>query len=460
MALAENQSVDESAATDSPAAPAGRAISRRRLIAVNSIVGLTTVLLVVAVFAVWANRILFSPDNWSTTSTQLLQNANIRATVADYVVDQLYANVDVAALIKSALPPRLQPIAAPAAGALRNGAVQGVELALVRPRVQNLWAQANRAADQTFIAVVNGGTGAVAVKQGVVSLNLGLIVDNVAARLGLPPNLSAKLPANIAQLTVFKSNQLKLVQRGGKAIQGLALWLTILCPLLYALAIALAAGHRRRTLMTVGAAAVLAGVLVLLGRSILESQVTNSLTHDASLRSTITAVLSISTAMLSEIAGACIVVGIPLIVAGWFAGPAGAARAGRRSVAPFLREHPAESYAITLAVMALVFIWEPIPATGKPAGMIVFTLLALLGTDVLRRQTTREFPDARLGAATEKVRARVESMRARRRAGQTKTSTRATIPEQLKQLSDLRDDGTITLDEYQTAKTQLFARLK
>jgi hypothetical protein len=418
-------------------------------------VGLTTVLLVVAVFAVWANRMLFSPSNWSNTSTQLLQNANIRASVANYVVDQLYANVNVAALIKSALPPRLQPIAAPAAGALRNGAVQGVELALTRPRIQALWAQANRAADQTFIDVVNGRKGAVAVKQGVVSLNLALIVDDIAARLGLPLDLAAKLPPNIANLTLFKSDQLRFVQTVGNAIQGLALWLTILCPLLYALALVLAAGHRRRRLMTVGAAAVLAGVLVLLGRSILKSQVTNSLTHDASLRATITAVISIGTAMLSEIAGACIIIGIPLVVAGWFAGPARAARSGRQAVAPFLREHPPESYAITLAVMALIFIWDPIPATGKPAGMIVFTLLALLGVEVLRRQTAREFPDARLGATTEKLRARVESMRARRRASQAPTSTRATIPEQLKQLSDLRDDGTITLAEDQTAKAQL-----
>lgn len=44
---------------------------------------------------------------------------------------------------------------------------------------------------------------------------------------------------------VLKSDDLKLVQNGGKALKGLALLLTILVPVLYALAIVLARGRRR-----------------------------------------------------------------------------------------------------------------------------------------------------------------------------------------------------------------------
>ena len=50
---------------------------------------------------------------------------------------------------------------------------------------------------------------------GVVTLNLAAMVDDVASRLGLPKNLGAKLPPHIANLTVLKSNQLKVVQNGG-----------------------------------------------------------------------------------------------------------------------------------------------------------------------------------------------------------------------------------------------------
>jgi hypothetical protein len=431
-------------------------ISRGRLIFVDALIAVTTLLLVVGMFAIWCNRLLFNPDNWSNTSTQLLQNPNIRSTSANYLVDQLYSNVNVPGLIKGGLPTQLQPLAAPAAGALRSFAVQGVELALARPEIQNLWAQANRAADRTLIAVVNGGKGPVGVKHGVVTLGLGSILDNVAGRLGLPSNLSAKLPPNIATLTVLKSNQLKLVQSVGQGIKGLALWLTILVPLLYALAIVLAPGHRRRTLMTVGWAAILAGIIVLLGRRVLESQVSSALTSDASVRPTIAAVVSIGTGLLAEVAGGVIFMGILLIAAGWFAGPAHAARSGRQAIAPFLREHPVPSYGITLGLLVLLFIWDPIPATGTPAGILAFIVLALLGTYLLRRQTGREFPDAQLGDATRRWRERIEAIRHRRAEREPAPSPYvATVPQQLGQLAELREHGDITPDEYRAAKAQL-----
>jgi hypothetical protein len=366
--------------------------TRGRRIQVNALVGVATVLLIIGIFAVWANRLLFSPDNWSKTSTELLQHPAVRSSTANYLVDQLYANVDVAGALRSALPPALDPLAAPVAGALRNGAVQAVDLALTRPRVQNLWAQANRAADQAFIAIVEGRKGTVGVNQGVVSLNLGAILDTVANRLGLPSTLSSKLPPNVANLTVLRSSQLKYVQDGGNAVKSLALWLTILVPVLYGLAVFLARGNRRRTLMMVGLSGILAGAVVLLGRSILENQISGALTNDASLQPTIRAVFAIASSILADVAGACILGGVVLIVAGWFAGPARPAYAARRWLAPFLRAHHGETYAITLAVMALLFVWNPLPATGKPAGIIVFTGLALLGTAVLIRETAREFP--------------------------------------------------------------------
>lgn len=367
-------------------------LSRGRRILINSLIGIATLLLVVGIFAVWSNRLLFNPTNWSNTSTQLLSSPNVRAVTANYAVDQLYTNVNVPALIKSALPSRLDPLASPVAGALRNVAVQGVETALGGPRVQALWAQANRAADQAFIAIVNGGKGAVGVNGGVVTLDLASVVDNVAARLGLPANLGAKLPPDVANLTIIKSNQLGFVQDIGKALRHLALLLTILVPILYAGAIALAGGRRRRTLMSVGSAIVVGGLIVLVARRIFDGQIIDQIVKNAALRPAVTDTVLIGTEMIRQIAIACVYVGVPLILAAWFAGPARAATAARRTIAPFLRQQPAAAYGITLGVMALIFIWDPIYATGTAAGILVFTALALLGMFVLRRQTESEFP--------------------------------------------------------------------
>src|SRR3984885_1092276 len=426
--------------TDLAADPAPAKISRRRLIGVDVLIGVTTLLLIVGIFATWANRLLFSPDNWSNTSTQLLQDANVRSSTANYLVDQLYANVDVTGLIKEGLPTQLQGLAAPAAGALRNAAVQGAELALSRPRVQQLWAQANRAADQTFVDIVNGRRGAVGFNNGVVSLDLASILNNVAARLGLPAGIASKLPPSVANLVIFKSNQLKYVQNGGKAIKGLALWRAIVVPLLYALALFLAKGHRRRTLMTIGFAGILAGVLVILARSILQGQVVTGLTDDASLQVTIRHVYNIATAILNDVASGVIFIGVLLVAAAWFAGPARPAYATRHAISPFLREQAVATYGIVLGILVLLFIWNPIPATGKPLGILVFTLLALLGTYILIGQTAREFPDAPSGAATQAIRARMASMRSRRHEpGNPHAPNAPSTTEQLSQLADLRD---------------------
>ena len=390
---------DEDAASTERGSAEGSSLGRGRRILVLVLIWGTTVLAVLGIFAVWANRQLLNPNNWANTSSKLLQNAEIQKALPTYLVGQLYANVNVAGDLKAKLPPLLQPVAAPVAGALQNAAISGAERALASPRVQEAWKNANRAADQTLVNIVNGGKGAVQINGGEVTLNLASIVAEITNRLGLP-DLASKLPPSVANLTILKSNQLKFVQDVGKALKGLALLLTIVVPLLYVLAIFLAPGRRRRTLMSVGFAIVIAGVLVFAARAIVESAVVNSLVKVEANKPAGDAVMSIATSMLSEIAGAFVVVGVPLIAAAWFAGPARLAVRGRRAIAPFLRDQAALTFGIVVLVMVLIFIWGPIPAMHRPAGIIVFLALALVGTEVLRRQTAAEFPDTHAGAGT------------------------------------------------------------
>ena len=191
-------------------------------------------LAVVGMLAVWANRLLFNPDNWSNTSTQLLQNPDIRDATANYVVDQLYANVNVAQLIQSGLPPRLQPLAGPgrrrASQRRRQGRRPGAR-ATSGPGVVGDGEPGGRPAvhqhrQRSGRAGGSSGRGGVARPR----------VDHRQRRVTARPagGLGEKLPPNIGQLTILKSNQLKAVQDIGSAVKGLALWLTILVPTLYA----------------------------------------------------------------------------------------------------------------------------------------------------------------------------------------------------------------------------------
>ncbi len=421
---------------------------------VRVILGLATVLAVFAIFAIWANRQLMNPHNWSKTSTALLQKATVRTALSAYLVDQLYANINVPAQLQSGLPTRLEPLAGPLSGALHGVAEQAAERALATPQVQNVWQKANYAADQALVRVVNGGGSRVQITGGTVSLNLRQIVADLADDLGLPSGIADKLPASVATLTVVTSSQLGIVRNLAKALRALALALTILVFLLYALAVALAGGHRRRTLMWVGWSLVFAGLLVLVGRKIGQGQLVSAITSDASIEPAASDTYSVATSLLVQVASSAIVIGVPVIFSAWLAGPARWAIATRQFMAPHLRERPALAYWGTAALLALVFIWGPIPATRNPFEMLLFTILAFVGAHVLRGQIAEQFPDAQAvsmrGAIGEKLaRARAASAG---RAGAPSTAA------ELERLVALHDRAAITDDEYAAAKRELLAK--
>jgi hypothetical protein len=388
-------------AGDQPRGAAGDkgAGGRAHLIWVRVILVLATVLAIFAIFAIWANRQLLNPTNWSKTSTALLQKQTVRTALSGYLIDQLYANVDVSGQLKSGLPPQLQALAGPLSGALHNLAEQATERALATPQVQGIWENANRAADQTLVTIVKGGGSRVQINGGTVTLNLREVVADLAQRLGLPAGVAEKLPASVANLKVITSDQLGLVRNLAKALHALSVLLVILALALYALAMFLARGYRRSVLIWVGSSFVFAGLIVLVGRKIGQGQLVSAITSDASIEPAVNDTYSVATSLLVQVASASIIIGIPVILSGWFAGPARWAVSGRRFLAPHFRERPGLAYWITAGLLALVFIWGPIPATRNPWTMLLFTILAFVGAHVLRGQIAEEFPDAGVGGS-------------------------------------------------------------
>jgi hypothetical protein len=429
---------------------------------VRVILVVATLLAVLAIFAIWANRQLMNPSNWAKTSTSLLQKSTIRTALSGYLIDQLYANVNVPAELKSGLPTQLQPLAGPLSGGLHNLAEQAAERALEIPRVQDAWKNANHAADQALVTIVNGGGPRVKIKGGTVSLNLHQIVADLTTRLGLPAGIAEKLPPSVANLKVVTSSQLGLVRNLAKALHALALLLTILVLALYALAVFLARGHRRRTLMWVGWSLVFAGLIVLVGRKVGQGQIVSAITTDASVEPAATDAYSVATSLMVQVASASIIIGIPLILSAWLAGPARWALASRRFLAPHFRERPALAYWITAALLALVFIWGPIPATRNPIEMLLFTILAFAGAHVLRGQIAEEFPDAEPVSWRASVSEAADSLgeKVSRARAPTAPATGTYGPSkaaELERLVALRDRGAISDDEFAAAKRELLA---
>jgi hypothetical protein len=446
------------APADAPSEPAGGFVaSRARRVVVRATLILATILAIFAIFAIWANRQLLQPTNWASTSTALLQKPTIRAAVAGFLVDQLYAHVNVAEKLKSGLPSELKPLAEPAAGALHGVVETAAERLLESPNVQAAWRRANRAADQTLVAVVNGGGSRVKVEGGTVSLNLHQIVTDLSQRLGLDSGIVEKLPASFAQVKVISSSQLGLVRNLAKALHALAILLTVLVCGCYALALALARGHRRRTLMWIGGSLVLAGLVVLVARRIAQGQIVSAVTSDASIEPAANDAYSVATSLLVQVASSSILLGVPLICAAWFAGPARRAVAGRRFLAPHLQHRPALVYWVTVGLLALVFIWAPIPATRNPLEMLLLALVAFAGAHVLREQIAREFPDAETVSVRAAIREHVHAVgeRAARLPasylGAREGGGQSTAAE-LERLFALREKGALTDEEYTAAK--------
>ena len=83
-----------------------------------------------SVFAIWIERQALNTDDWVHTSDKLIQNEKIREAVGDYLVDQLYENVDVEKELEDILPGETKQLAGPVSGGLRQVAGGGAEQVL------------------------------------------------------------------------------------------------------------------------------------------------------------------------------------------------------------------------------------------------------------------------------------------------------------------------------------------
>jgi hypothetical protein len=372
--------------------PSPDAERRRHTWAVRALLLAATALAVLSIFAIWANRQLLNADNWSKTSTQLLENPQVRSRVAAYLVDEVYANVDVAAEIRSGLPPQLAPLAGPAAGGLRNLAETTTDRALGRPRVQQVWAAANRLTAEQLIRLAEGDSRAVTASGSGVYLDLRVVLVDVVGRLGLSGRLAGEIPPGAGRVKVLDANQLSAVQDGAQLLKGLALVLPVLSLAAFGLAVWLARRDRRRTLLLVGLDLIAAGVLVLIARTLLGNAVVDSVAPTGGAKPAAEATWQIATSLLRDVAQASIVIGIPVVLAALLAGPARAAVDFRRVVAPWLRDRPDLTYGVVATLGLLVVLWGPIPATQQVIPVLVMAVLVVLGVETLRRQTADEFP--------------------------------------------------------------------
>jgi hypothetical protein len=473
----------EADAPDAPADPPPDAEPaadgrRRRRVLVSLLLAAAVVVGFVAMFSVWANRQALNTDNWTDTSSRLLADPKIQAAVGAYMVDELFSNVDVAAQLRQVLPPQAQALAGPGAAGLQQLAGQAAPELLARPRVQQAWRQANRAAHRQLLQVLNGGGPAVSTSNGQVVLNLHTLVNELAARLGVSQQAAAAraklqggtgakvrgaaqqklgvtLPPSSGQLVILRSDQLSTAQDVASAVRHLAVWLTILALALFALAVALAVGWRRIALRSVGWCFFGLGLFVLLLRRVVGNRIVDGLVTSDTVRPAAHSAWSIASTLLYDIAIAMVAYGLLIVIAAWLAGPTRSAVAVRRALAPELRHRLVAVYGAVAIIYLLVLAWGPTQATRTPIGIIGIAILLVLGVELLRRQTAREFPDARREDTGERIRAGFGAVRggfSRRESGSPEPTDGSTRVVELERLAALHDRGALTDAEYDAQK--------
>jgi hypothetical protein len=366
-------------------APRRRGFRRARALLI-----LGSAALVIAIMATWIRAQIIDTNGWTQTSVKLLENEKIREYVANDLSERLLQVVDVQNIAADKLPHALAPLAPALATAAAQLVPQAIDRALEVPKVQELWGRANRLAHARVIRLLDGGGKELSTSGGAITLNLEAVLDKLGARLGVGSEVGAKLPPEERRVVLFRSKQLRAAQDVIKGLRDLSLVLPALVVLLYAGALALAAGSRRRVLLEIGVGIIVGALIALLLRRWVESYVVNTLVLNEGARPAVREVLSIATAGWRDRALWLLITGVLAIFAGWFAGPMRLAVKLRGLIARPLELHPAWFLLGAVGLVLLVATLGPERTPGQVLPLVVELVLIVIGVLALRRQVTAE----------------------------------------------------------------------
>jgi hypothetical protein len=429
-----------------PAETAEAGPSRRRVILARALTVLAILLVVISVLANFVKREALDSSRFRDTSRALIADETIRNQLGQTLVDQLYANVDVAAALQQQLPPNLKRLSGPIAGATRDVADRSARRLLERPRVQGAFVNAASTAQRQFIAVLNGDTRRLETTGGKVVLDVRPLVLQLGDRLSFIPDLSQRIPENKAKITILQSNQLKTAQNATKALRFTANWIWVLALAVAAAAVWLVRGRRRHEVRALAIGLLISGVLILFVQTMVGRYLVDHLVKSDSVRPAVARAYAIVTDLLRGAGWTAVILAVIAFFGIWLSGPKPRAVATRRALSPYLRR-PEIAYGALVVGYLLLLWWRPTPQFGFWLNVTVYFALAVLGLEVLRRQVAREFPDTEPRGLLETARDIIG-----RRPGRAKTTDPAG---ELERLALLRAEGALDDAEFTAAKAQI-----
>ncbi len=370
--------------TRSTAAP------RSNRVAVWVLTVLGAIVMILSTLNGWVERRLLDTDAWVETSTDLLDDDDVREEVKVQLVNALYENVDVGLAIDEGLPEQLQGLGGPLAGVLRDPLIGTTDRLLRTEALRTVWQEANRAAHTAVVAILEDDVAdANRTSEGKVVIDLGPALRTVGEQIGLPEGALDSIPADAGVFEVVDSDGLEQAQTLVTVIKILSAVFFVLVVVLFAAAIYLATNWRRRAVRNVGFATAIGGFVVLIalrfGIGLFASQPETS-----GGRAAFNSILTIGTALLRQMAWSEILIGLLVALGASLVGPARYATWVRRYVARGFRSHEVATWIGLVVLVLAVLVWSPFSASGNWVTILIVLGLVVVGVETLRRTSLAE----------------------------------------------------------------------
>jgi Short C-terminal domain len=445
--------------------------ARLRRVGVVALIVLAALLLMVTTFAVWVDRVALNTDVFTDTSSELIDDGQIRRAIATKTIDEIYDSVDVEEELERPLPEDVESLAGPTSAGLRQLGPGIVERALGQPALRRLWRRALERAHETLVDVLEERSGTVSTQEGVVTLDLGDIVVEAADRIGVSDSIQRRIDEDAGQVELFRSDDLDTAQDAFRVLNASAWFLPLVTLAIFGLALWLSHGRRRLAVRAIGIAVFLSGVLGLLAVNLTGWYLVRSLASESDSREAGGSAWDIVTELLRGSFKLQLLVGLLVLLAAWLAGPSPLAVAVRRTLAPLLSLRRYAYGALALLALLLLFVGE-VTDFAELLGRLVLVGLLAGWIEWMRRQTRAEFPEVTAPAVLSGTGAQVaEWLQGRRTSsgGFGRAGTGATgaggrsvessldLTSRLQQLADLHARGELTDEEYAAAKTRVLS---
>jgi hypothetical protein len=242
-----------------------------RKFAIGVLIVLGLILLAVGNLAFWARFTLLNTNGWVTAVGPLSKDPTVSGILSQYVVGELFAQVDVEQSLAEALPPKLQVFSAPLALGVQKFADDTVNSLIQSDAFNTVWVGVNRAGHTAIISVLKGEGDKLYMQDGQLTLDLSDVYNFVENKFGLM-DLDIAPAASGGKLVLLESQRVAYLQEIVSNLNTFGLLLPLLGILAFVLAWFVSL-WRRETLIWIGIVLALTMLVSLIVFSVVRSNI-------------------------------------------------------------------------------------------------------------------------------------------------------------------------------------------